>query len=371
MRVFIIQTFYPEFLKDIYAQNSQLATQSFHEQCAALFGSMFSTSDAYSHELRALGCETIEVICNADAAQEQWAMVNSVHVDGNIHDRRREIVAAQIEAFRPDVIYVFEWCLLGDAFFPSVRRDDQLIVGEIASPFAANRTYRGYDLMISSLPPIVDHFRKNGLQAEYLRLGFDARVLDRIKPQPAAFDVTFVGGFAPSHPDRIPWLEELLREVNVDVFCYGLEHTSENSPIRTHFRGQVWGRRMYETLQQSRITLNRHACIEVDGKPNADWCNNMRMYEATGVDTCLLTESRPHLAELFEPDREVATYASADECVEKIRHLLSHENERSAIAAAGQKRTLREHTYAHRMAELFQIFHRHLRKKTPRHAAAT
>ena len=41
--------------------------------------------------------------------------------------------------------------------------------------------------------------------------------------------------------------------------------------------------------------------------------------------------------------------------VEKIRYYLAHEEERSAIAHAGQERTLKDHTYLQRMKELEQI----------------
>jgi spore maturation protein CgeB len=120
---------------------------------------------------------------------------------------------------------------------------------------------------------------------------------------------------------------------------------------------------MYRTLRQSRITLNRHARLEVGGTVNRDWCNNMRMYEATGVGTCLLTEWRPRLHELFEPEREIVTYRDDRKCVEKIRYYLAHEEERAAIARAGQERTLREHLYTDRMRELLDIFRRNLGRK--------
>ena len=81
----------------------------------------------------------------------------------------------------------------------------------------------------------------------------------------------------------------------------------------------------------------------------------MRLYEATGVGSLLLTDEGSNLAELFEPGREVVTYAGVDELVEKARHYLAHEDERRAIAAAGQARTLRDHTYELRMRELAEI----------------
>ena len=83
--------------------------------------------------------------------------------------------------------------------------------------------------------------------------------------------------------------------------------------------------------------------------------DNMRLYEATGVGTMLLTDARDNLAELFEPGREVVTDADEDDLVERIRHYLAHDDERRAIARAGQERTLREHTYAVRMGELVSI----------------
>ena len=81
----------------------------------------------------------------------------------------------------------------------------------------------------------------------------------------------------------------------------------------------------------------------------------MRLFEATGVGSLLLTDAKSNLSELFEPGLEVVTYASADELVERARHFLAHEPERQAIASAGQARTLREHGYDRRMIELANL----------------
>jgi spore maturation protein CgeB len=81
----------------------------------------------------------------------------------------------------------------------------------------------------------------------------------------------------------------------------------------------------------------------------------MRLFEATGVGTCLLTDWKENLVELFEPDSEVLTYRSAEECVEKVKFILEHEDQRHTIAAAGQKRTLRQHTFKNRMAQIDEI----------------
>jgi hypothetical protein len=307
------------------------------------------------------------VIVNADRMQGRWAAEHGLTPCGNVHDQRREIIHAQIHHYRPDVVYVFEWCPLGDAFLADVKPSVRLLAGQIASPVREDRTYRAYDLVISSWPPLVSHFRSEGIHAESLGLAFDTRVLDRLagahgqaQSLKQQYDVTFVGGFAPSHAARIAWLEDLLSEIDIDVFGYGVETTPESSAIRTHHRGHAWGWRMYEILRRSRITLNRHAHIEIRGKVNTNLANNMRLYEATGTGACLVTEQRDNLGELFRPGGEVVTYTDGQDCVQKIRHFLEHEGERAAIARAGQARTLRDHTYDARMSELLEILRRHI-----------
>lgn len=116
---------------------------------------------------------------------------------------------------------------------------------------------------------------------------------------------------------------------------------------------------MYRTLARSRITLNRH----IDVAEN--YANNMRLYEATGVGTLLLTDRKDNLGELFEIGKEVLAYSSKEEAAEMIHYYLAHPDEAQEIARAGQKRTLSEHTYRHRMEELVPILQRYL-KKPPR-----
>jgi spore maturation protein CgeB len=86
----------------------------------------------------------------------------------------------------------------------------------------------------------------------------------------------------------------------------------------------------------------------------------MRLFEATGVGTLLITDSKANLEEVFEPGKEVVAYRTPQECVRLARYYLEHEDERKAIARAGQERTLREHTYHHRVRELVETVGRYL-----------
>jgi spore maturation protein CgeB len=88
--------------------------------------------------------------------------------------------------------------------------------------------------------------------------------------------------------------------------------------------------------------------------------NNMRLYEATGVGAMLLTDRGSNLPALFEPDREVVVYNDADDLVDKLRYYSANRGEARAIAEAGQRRTLTEHTYARRIGELAALLEERL-----------
>ena len=360
MRILLIDTYYEQFLDDLYAREPTLAESDFDVQLRRLFDQVFSVGDAYSDSLRALGCECLEIIVNASFLQARWAAEHNLTLTGDPKERMRQVVTAQISHYRPDVLFVFEWCPLGDAFLTEIKPRVKLLVGQISSPLPHNRTFAAYDLMVSSWPPIVSHFRDQGIDAEPLKLAFDARIANRLVREKPLYDVTFVGGFAPSHADRVPWLERVLQDVEVDIFGYDLSRVPPGSPIHSRFRGPAWGWEMYDVLRRSRITLNLHANIEVGGVYAKDVAANMRLYEATGVGTCLVTEQKDNLTEMFEPGKEVVTFKDFDDCANKVRYLLDHDEERTRIAEAGRRRTLRDHTYLIRMAELADLIRRRL-----------
>lgn len=355
LRVLIVGTLYDGFLDDLYRARPGLESQPYDVQLRAILDSGFGTGDACSAGLRDAGCDARDIICNADALQSRWAVENGISLPADRRERRRLVAAAQIHDFRPDVLLVPEWNPLGDALYREWKPRVRLIVGEIASSLRPDRTYAPYDLVVSSWPPIVEYFRASGKRAEYLPLAFDERLLKRLGPCSPEFDVTFVGGLSPAHDDRRRWLEKLVEQFPIAVFGYGAETLPPDSSLHRVHRGPVWGLDMYRVLACSRITLNSHGKIDVRGRVSNDFANNMRLFEATGVGAFLLTDHKTNLHELFEHDREVVSWHSPADCLEKTLHYLSHDVERQQIARAGHKRTLRDHTYTRRMKRLADI----------------
>ena len=79
------------------------------------------------------------------------------------------------------------------------------------------------------------------------------------------------------------------------------------------------------------------------------WGLNARAFEAAGIGAFQLISWRPGLHQLFEDGKELVSFTDMGDLVDKIDHYLGSDAERSAIAAAGKARALREHTYTRRL----------------------
>jgi spore maturation protein CgeB len=79
-----------------------------------------------------------------------------------------------------------------------------------------------------------------------------------------------------------------------------------------------------------------------------------RIFEIPACGGFLMTTRDDSLKEYYVPGQEIVFFEDADDLVEKCRYYLKHEDERRAIAEAGYRRTLVEHTYAHRFNQIFQ-----------------
>jgi spore maturation protein CgeB len=103
-----------------------------------------------------------------------------------------------------------------------------------------------------------------------------------------------------------------------------------------------------KAFRAARIVLNTFTHKDTDSV-------NARLFEATGCGGFVLTENRPAVRDFFEPGREVATFDSRADLLEKVRYYLAHPEEREAIAEAGCRRAHRDHTYEIRLRQLLQI----------------
>lgn len=392
MRILILNTDYPEFLRWLYAQHLGLEKQPYEEQMRARNESLFGTADFYSTNLRKLGHEAYDIHANNEFMQKAWAKEHGIRIEGPAPMKQRarmvlqrtwrisaktplrylghpvrsvlyslgkgawfyDILSAQIKHYKPDVLLNQNIGGISTRFLQEIKPRMKLLVGEHGSVLSEKLDLRCYDLITSLLPDSVTEFRQLGVSSELHRLAFEPRILSYLKDQKKTIGMSFVGGLYDGHSGRIHLLEVLAaRFGQMQIWGPGVGHLPKNSPIRERYAGQAWGLKMYQVMCRSVMTLNTHG-------DKAAYAANMRLYEATGVGTLLITDWQENLHKIFEPGKEVVAYRTPEECAELIQYYLEHDDEREAIVCAGQARTLREHTYYQRMQELVNILERYL-----------
>ncbi len=109
-----------------------------------------------------------------------------------------------------------------------------------------------------------------------------------------SIDVSFVGSLTRDYPSRIRVLDQVCEIPGFGAWGPGVDELPPNSPLRAHYRGGAWGLDMYRVLRNSKITVNVH------GETAGRYAVNMRLYEATGVGTLLVTDRKESLGEVFE-----------------------------------------------------------------------
>lgn len=396
MRFLIVNADYGGFLSWLYGRHPGLDQASYHEQLKVRYDSIFGVADFYSRNLQHLGVEAYDLYVNNQALQQAWmreqygpaacevsdnstpTLVQRLRritgrtplrklkpfltrwLDRRVSHQRswaEHVLAEQIRHYRPDVVLNQDMCWAGGHFWHEMKPHIRLLVGQIASPLPEDWDFEAYDLVVSSLPNFVDYFKRQGVKSELHRLGFDLRVLEIAASTSDAhepIDLSFVGSLTADHHARARLLERLSEHVGVQVWGRGVDSLPASSPLHRCWKGEAWGVDMYRVLARSRITINHH--IDV----SEGFANNMRLFEATGVGSLLVTDWKANLGDMFKPGKELVAYRHPEECVELVRHYLAHESARAAVARAGQERTLRDHTYLHRMTELVEVVKRYL-----------
>ncbi|MGE4292524.1 MAG: glycosyltransferase [Desulfovibrio sp.] len=81
---------------------------------------------------------------------------------------------------------------------------------------------------------------------------------------------------------------------------------------------------------------------------------NQRVFDVPACGAFLITDHRRQMDQLFEPEKEVVTYANPEEIPELVERYLADPAARDAVAQAAQKRLLAEHTYDHRLEALMR-----------------
>lgn len=404
MKLLIVTSSYTKYLQAFYGSRTDLCASSYREQKEAYEIDAFGWSCCWRDALRSYGWEVLDIVWNVEPMQRAWARERGIKAWGECD--LKQIALLQSREFQPDLV----WFDDHDPFFLKALRQEipaiRGALGWVGSAIPKTQVWRDLDLILSCAPESVQTLKGDGYPAFSFPHSFDPAMLRRLEQREKSANITFVGQllrFNDFHLRRDEILELLARQVPlaihspsssvsgveelrslvkvaVSLGMRGLTHLgiSEkalrrlpllgvvagltpgqcrpvNPRLRPFLKPPVFGLEMFQLLSDSLLALNIHA----DSSP--EFASNMRLYEVTGVGSCLVSDWKRNLHEIFEPDYEVAVFRSAEECVEKVKWLLEHKSAAEEMGRAGQRRTLENYTFAHRAPRLAQILERLLR----------
>jgi spore maturation protein CgeB len=389
------------YLQPFLAQHPQYKQLGYRELYDFYIKGCAGWHSNYSAYLPKLGYETQDVCVNFEYLQKLWAKENGISYSAD--NWLRDIITAQVKAFRPEVIFLDDLYVTDSGFRQFLREicpNPVKIIAWHASPTKDYAMLRDLDLILTCTPRFVDDMREHGANAILMMHAFEPSILGLIPSDTnREFDFTFMGsliledGF---HNQRFELIRSLLEQTTLQVWgrltesreksrrrqlaarvIYRMNRSLKQlgasdelvgqfskldqfyqrgplakSILRRHpgrFHDPVIAIEYFRLLAKSKINLNSHIdCADV-------YAGNIRLFEATGMGACLITDWKVNLPEIFEVDTEIVTYRSAEECAEKVNYLLAHPAELATIAAAGQRRALRDHTYLNRSEQLDEI----------------
>jgi spore maturation protein CgeB len=122
-----------------------------------------------------------------------------------------------------------------------------------------------------------------------------------------------------------------------------------DSPTREKYQNRYISEQMKaKAYRAAKIVLNTMHYTEIDGV-------NCTLFEVAGCGGFQITDWKPTLPALFEPEREIVTFQSRSELKEKVDYYLAHAQERHTIAERAYKRAQKDHTYEQRLRTIFSV----------------
>lgn len=80
-----------------------------------------------------------------------------------------------------------------------------------------------------------------------------------------------------------------------------------------------------------------------------------RVFDIMSVGGFVLSNWQEEIPELFVEGKEIATYKTPEELIDKADYYLRHENERVRIGVNGYRKVKEQHTYEHRLNQIISI----------------
>lgn len=268
--------------------------------------------------------------------------------ENNITDE----VIAKFKQVKPDVVLTVKGDILGRRWLEHLNesgvRFGTWMYDELRRMRYTPADYELLGNLASYSPADVDALCSRGLNAIEVPLAYDASMP---LGQEICQAISFVGA---RYGNRELMLKNLASS-GIPIKAYGkqwsrhwwdIARTRNFAPAGFETGRDLSRSNAYSVMASSPATINIHG--DQDGF-------TMRTFEAAGVGGVQILD-RADVDRYYDPGSEVLVYESEEELLELCKRVLSDSYWSRKIREAGQKRTLAEHTFAHRVKKLEQLW---------------
>ena len=144
-------------------------------------------------------------------------------------------------------------------------------------------------------------------------------------------DVAFIGSCTSTHPGR----EDLLTHL-------------KNQDFNFRHHDNIFHNDHSKAVQCAKINISHNGWDSIELSMSA------RVYRIMCAGGFMLEQYCPGIEKWFDIGKDCDVYHSKEECVDKIKYYLTHDDERLKIAEHGRKTVIENHTFTHRMREVLK-----------------
>lgn len=272
-------------------------------------------------------------------------------------------VALLAELHRPDLVLV-----LNGIFSVETGQIDRIrsmgiptAVWVADDPYFSDQTRvvaTHYDVVFTHELSCVEMYREAGCsRVHYLPFAVDPDLFRPAHPAAMQTDILFIGMAFPNRLAFFNQLTPLLTRRRVLIAGGGWQGLGAYDQLA----GSIWlsGIDPEATplfYSGARLVINLHRSDREEGNSGRfpGLSVNPRTFEICASGTLQLVDERAELTRHYVPGRDLETFTTPKQLMEKAEHFLNREETRRDLAINGLKQTLRRHTYVHRLGEMFE-----------------
>ncbi len=280
------------------------------------------------------------------------------------NSKMNAVLFNEVTDFNPDVVLVLKGETVAADTLLKIRARGAItanwFMDSVYAPHAkplAEQISPSYDFFfIIDSPDVLEHVKIGAKHVHWLPLASDPLLhrtvcLTDDEKRKYESNITFVGTVIPVREKVL----EALVDLGLNVWgpasnIYGTWMDKKSKLFKSYKGGPVFGEEVIKIYNASKIVFSLDSL----------WGDRIfavtpRVFEVAGCGAFHLCNCNRQMQRLLEVGSEIVCYKDVEDLRQLCMYFLEHADERAVIACNGQKKVYKNHTYAHRIAEMISF----------------